>query len=86
MKVKNVGKCLSGSYFLCVSDRVHSISPELLKLFFFFNQTWCGGVLYGGNVSCGKTGKVTVRAYIIKNMTIFYYISKLLVRLQPKLV
>ena len=55
-----------------VSDCVHSISPESLDHFFFPHQTWYGGVLTRGDVSCRQKKlftvfniKVTVRAYIL---------------------
>ena len=35
--VQNVSKCLSWWYFLCVSNHVHSVSPEPLNLFLILN-------------------------------------------------
>ena len=40
-----------------VSSHVCSISPESLN--HFFHQTWYGGVLSQGDVSCGKTSSLS---------------------------
>ena len=48
-KVQNVGECLSRLYFRCVSDRVRSVSPELLNHLFF---TKLGMMVYFNKVMC----------------------------------
>ena len=48
-KVQSVSECLFGCYFARVSDRVRSVSPEPLNLFFY---TKLGMVMYYHEVMC----------------------------------
>ena len=62
------GRGIYLNHFVCLSDCVHSVFPELLNLFFFLNQIWYSGVLAQGDVSCRKNWftilnvKVTARS------------------------
>ena len=89
-KVQNVSECLSGWYFLRVSDRVRSISPELLNYLFIYFFTKLGIVVYyrvmQKNWFTMLNVKVTARVYMINMWLFFTIFSKLLVRLQTNLV
>ena len=88
-KVQNVSECLSRWCFLCVSDHVRSVSPELLNHFFF---TELGMVVYYNEAMCHADKLV----YYLKcqghseglynqNQTL-YTVSSELVHLQPNLI